>query len=87
MITLREALKIAETGLSPNLKLINSYGEAQGQYIFTPIRRADDIPIPGGFRLTVDKETGERSWNYPLKRESLKPYAKIIGFKELELTD
>ena len=87
MITLKEAINIAKNGLSSRLKLHDSYGEAQGQYVFT-VRRADDgEDIPGGFHLTVDKETGERSWTYPLKRDSLKPYAKIVGYKKLELTD
>lgn len=87
MLTLKEAIKIADKLLETSkIELTDSYGEAQGQYIFTVRSRSDKMGVPGGL-LTVDKETGETSWLYPLKREFLAPCAPIIGYKKLELTD
>ncbi len=82
MVTLEEAAKIAEANLSPNLRLCGEYGEAQGRYVFGACPRSTGTLIPCGANWTVDKETGKYEFTR-LKYESLKPNAKMIGYKKL----
>lgn len=82
MLTLKEAIKTAEQNLPKEYTLCNSYGEAQGKYVFEAQDWRGIIP-PGGFNWTVDKETGECKCEY-LEREFLAPYAPIKGYKRIE---
>ena len=82
MLTLKEAIKIAEQNLPKGHTLCNSYGEAQGKYVFEAQDLRGIIP-PGGFNWTVDKETGECKCEY-LEREFRAPYAPIKGYKRIE---
>lgn len=84
MLTLSEAIKIAEKHMPAGFSLRDSYGEAQGKYVFEVQDERGMVP-PGGFNWTVDKETGEYNCDY-LEREFLAPYAPIKGYKKLELT-
>ena len=82
MLTLKEAIEIANQNLSGEQTLLNSYGEVQHKYVFTVLFKG--VIPPGGGKLTVDKTTGECKWEY-LEREFIAPYAPIRGYKKLEL--
>ena len=83
MLTLKEAIEIVARHIPEGHALCNSYGEAQGKYIFSTQDSQGMIP-PGGFHWTVDKETGKCKCE-GLEREFLAPYAPIKGYKKLEL--
>lgn len=85
MLTLKEAMKIAEKNIPKGHRLHQSYGEAQGKYIFSTQDVRGIIP-PGGFNWTVDKETGECTCER-LEREFLAPFAPIKGYKRLYLEE
>lgn len=85
MISLREAIKLAEKKIPQDKTLRKSYGEAQGKYLFIAEDSSGMIPPGGGF-FTVDKQTGECKWEYP-EREFLAPYAPIKGYKRLYLKE
>ena len=85
MISLREAIKIAEKNAPEGYTLRDSYAEAQGKYLFE-IQNAQGMIPPGGFLWAVDKETGECKWECP-EREFLAPYAPIKGYKRLYLEE
>lgn len=83
MLTLEEAIKIAEEKSRPRYKLCGEYGEAQGYYVFYAYDVTNGLTPPGGFNWVVDKETGEFAI-IGLKRESLRPpWAPIVGYKKL----
>lgn len=85
MVSLKQAIKIAECHLSEGFTLYPSYGEAQGKYVFSMQNSKGMIP-PGGWHWTVHKETGECKCEY-LEGEFLAPYAPIKGYKKIELTE
>lgn len=85
MLTLREAIKIAEKNIPQGQTLRRSYGEAQGKYVLTSQNSMDMIP-PGGFNWTVDKETGECKFEH-LEREGNQLWSPIRGYKKLYLED
>lgn len=85
MLTLEEAIKIAEKNIPKGHKLSHSYGEAQGKYVFSTQDSRGTVP-PGGFNWTVDKKTGECACER-LEREFLAPYAPIKGYKKLDLVE
>ena len=85
MLTLVEAIKIVKRYIPKEQTLYNSYGEAQGKYVFNGQFPDGCIP-PGGFNWTVDKETGECKCEY-LERERVHPMAKIRGYKKLTLEE
>ena len=83
MLTLEEAIKIAEKESQPRYKLYGEYGEAQGYYVFRAYDVTNGLIPPGGFSWVVDKETGKFKI-IGLKRESLRmPPAPIVGYKKL----
>jgi len=63
MVTLEEAIKIAEKESQPRYKLCGEYGEAQGYYVFHAYDVKHGLTPPGGFNWVVDKETGELKLN------------------------
>ena len=83
MQTLKEAIEIAERNVWEGHTLLDSYGEAQVKYVFSTQDSRGIIP-PGGFFLTVNKETGVCRYE-GLEREFLAPYAPIKGYKKLKL--
>lgn len=83
MLTLREALNIVNAHIPARQVVCNTYGEAQGKYIFTGQFSDRTIP-PGGGNWTVNKETGECKFEY-LEREGINPWSPIRGYKKLEL--
>lgn len=85
MITLKEAIKIAERYIPKGHTLHNSYAEAQGKYLFISQDSRGIVP-PGGFNWTVDKETGECKCEY-LERERIHPMARIRGYKKITLPE
>ena len=85
MLTLKEAIKIAEKCIPQGQTLRNSYGEAQGRYVFSSQNSQGMIP-PGGCNWTVDKETGKCKFEY-LEREGTKLWSPIRGYKKLELNN
>ncbi|MBR0102713.1 MAG: hypothetical protein IJQ01_04365 [Selenomonadaceae bacterium] len=82
MLTLKEAIKIAEKHIPKGQTLRESYGIAQGKYVFVSQNAQGMIP-PGGLTWTVDKETGECKCEY-LEREGNKPWSPIRGYKKLD---
>ena len=85
MLALKEAIEIAERNVWEGHTLLDSYGETQGEYVFSTQDSRGIIP-PGGFFLTVNKETGACRYE-GLEREFLAPYAPIKGYKKLELLE
>lgn len=81
MLTLEEAIQLIQAYLPEGFALCDSYGEAQGKYVFNAHNSKGDIP-PGGINWTVDQKTGECK-NERLEREFLAPYAPIRGYKKL----
>ena len=84
MLTLREAIKIANQNLSSEQTLLNSYGEVQHKYVFTLLSKGTIPPSRG--KLTVDKITGECKWEY-LERIGNKPWSPIRGYKKITLPE
>lgn len=85
MLTLSEAIETVREHLPKNQRLCDSYGEAQGKYVFTGQFSDGSIP-PGGFNWTVDKESGLCMCEY-LAREGNKPWSPIRGYKKLDLPE
>lgn len=85
MLTLKDAIKIVEKRIPKNQTLRDSYGEAQGKYLFVAENAQGMIPPGGGF-ITVDKTTGVCCFEF-MEREENKPWSPIRGYKKLELTD
>ena len=75
----RRSRRNCQKNFEPTLRLYGEYGEIEGYYVFHALRARDNSILPGGFDWTVDKETGEFKCTR-IKRESLKPYAKPVGY-------
>ena len=85
MLTLAEAIEIVKRHIPKKQTLRNSYGEAQGKYLFVGQFADGSIP-PGGFHWTVNKETGECKCEC-LERAGNKPWSRIRGYKKLYLEE
>lgn len=83
MLTLAEAIEIVKRCIPKGQTLYNSYGEAQGKYVFNGQFPDGCIP-PGGFHWTVNKNTGECKCEY-LERDGNNLWSPIRGYKKLEL--
>lgn len=85
IMTLKEAIKIAENHIPKGHTLCRSFGEVQGKYVFSSQDSRGIIP-PGDFRWTVDKASGICKCEH-LEHEGNKPWLPIRGYKKLELND
>lgn len=83
MLNLQEAIAIVKKNIPEGQTLCDSYGEAQGKYIFTGQFSDGTVP-PGGGHWTVDKNNGDCKFEY-LEREGNKPWSPIRGYKKIEL--
>ena len=83
MLTIKEAIKIAEKNLPEGYSLCEPYGETHDKFVFVAENSRGIVP-PGDFNWTVDKFSGVYKCEH-LEHEGNKPWLPIRGYRKIEL--